>query len=214
MAVGSVRCGRLVHKDGALRDYVPLQQMSTTLSAGAKAELSLREGAEAFVTQPRVASAQAALLPPGAMGLGHARSILALARLICTLSGMAGVTLALTVTPDLVARHLSPDGQLSPATVAAVDVLLDGLARRQQELELKTAELQQKLAELMQQAPVFPPSAPSMLGESRGHMGQAASQLGNKNPQMLKVFEGNPAAHAFLTEALEGLRLTVAPEEV
>jgi hypothetical protein len=60
---------------------------------------------------------------------------------------------------------------------------LDGLSRRQSELEQRAGELQRKLAELMQQAPVFPPNAPGQLGEGRGHMGQAASELAQKNPQ-------------------------------
>ncbi len=60
---------------------------------------------------------------------------------------------------------------------------MEGLSRRQAELEQKAGELQRKLSDLMQQAPIFPPGAQGQLGETRGHMGQAASQLGNKNPQ-------------------------------
>jgi hypothetical protein len=60
---------------------------------------------------------------------------------------------------------------------------MEGLAKRQAELEQKTGDLQRKLQELMQRAPVFPPQAQGQLGESRGHMGQAASELGQKNPQ-------------------------------
>ncbi len=60
---------------------------------------------------------------------------------------------------------------------------MEGLSRRQSELEQKAGELQRKLSELMQEAPIFPPGALGQLGETRGHMGQAASQLGNKNPQ-------------------------------
>jgi hypothetical protein len=60
---------------------------------------------------------------------------------------------------------------------------LEGLAKRQNELEQKAGDLQRKLGELMQKAPVFPPTAQGQLGESRGHMGQAASELGQKNPQ-------------------------------
>lgn len=60
---------------------------------------------------------------------------------------------------------------------------MEGLTRRQSELEQRAGELQRKLAELMQQAPVFPPGAPGQLGEGRGHMGQAASELAQKNPQ-------------------------------
>jgi hypothetical protein len=39
------------------------------------------------------------------------------------LSGMVGVFLAVAVTPDLIAQHLSPDNQLAPATAAAIDLL-------------------------------------------------------------------------------------------
>jgi transglutaminase-like putative cysteine protease len=60
---------------------------------------------------------------------------------------------------------------------------LDGLSRRQGELEQKAGDLQRKLAELMQKAPVFPPGAQGELGETRGHMGQAATELSRKNPQ-------------------------------
>jgi hypothetical protein len=60
---------------------------------------------------------------------------------------------------------------------------LDGLAKRQGELEQKAGSLQQKLRDLAQQAPVFPPSAEGELSESRRHMGQAGAELGAKNPQ-------------------------------
>jgi hypothetical protein len=60
---------------------------------------------------------------------------------------------------------------------------MDGLARRQSELEHRAGGLQRKLQELMQQAPVFPPNAQGQLGEGRGHMGQAAEELAQKNPQ-------------------------------
>ncbi len=60
---------------------------------------------------------------------------------------------------------------------------LDGLSRRQFELEQKAGDLQRKLQELMQKAPIFPPTAQKQLGESRGHMGQAAGELAQKNPQ-------------------------------
>jgi hypothetical protein len=60
---------------------------------------------------------------------------------------------------------------------------MEGLSRRQAELEQQAGELQKKLSELMQQAPVFPPQAPGQLGDARGHMGQAAGQLAMKNPQ-------------------------------
>jgi hypothetical protein len=60
---------------------------------------------------------------------------------------------------------------------------LDGLSRRQGELEQKAGDLQRRLADLMQKAPVFPPGAQGELGETRGHMGQAATELSRKNPQ-------------------------------
>jgi hypothetical protein len=60
---------------------------------------------------------------------------------------------------------------------------MEGLAKRQAELERRAGELQRRLSELAQQAPIFPPDAAGQLGESRGHMGQAASELSRKNPQ-------------------------------
>jgi hypothetical protein len=60
---------------------------------------------------------------------------------------------------------------------------MEGLTKRQSELERRAGDLQRKLQELMQQAPVFPPDAQMQLGEGRGHMGQAASELAQKNPQ-------------------------------
>ncbi len=60
---------------------------------------------------------------------------------------------------------------------------LEGLSRRQSELEQKAGDLQRKLQDLMQKAPIFPPTAQGQLGESRGHMGQAAGELSQKNPQ-------------------------------
>jgi hypothetical protein len=51
------------------------------------------------------------------------------ARLVCALSGITAIALALTVTPDLVARTLSPDGQLNSSTAAVIEALrgLSGL---------------------------------------------------------------------------------------
>ncbi|MFO0584996.1 MAG: DUF4175 family protein [Anaeromyxobacter sp.] len=60
---------------------------------------------------------------------------------------------------------------------------LEGLSRKQAELERRAGGLQQQLSQLMQQAPIFPPDAQSQLGESRGHMGRASAELGMKNPQ-------------------------------
>jgi hypothetical protein len=60
---------------------------------------------------------------------------------------------------------------------------LDGLAKRQSELEQRAGDLQRRLAELAQKAPVFPPEAQGQLGDTRGHMGQAADELAQKNPQ-------------------------------
>lgn len=60
---------------------------------------------------------------------------------------------------------------------------MEGLAKRQGDLERQAGQLQQKLRELAQQAPVFPPSAEGQLGEGRRHMGQAGAELGAKNPQ-------------------------------
>ncbi|HEY6003605.1 MAG TPA: DUF4175 family protein [Anaeromyxobacter sp.] len=60
---------------------------------------------------------------------------------------------------------------------------MEGLTKRQSELERRAGDLQRKLQELMQQAPIFPPNAQMQLGEGRGHMGQAASELAQKNPQ-------------------------------
>ncbi|BDG03411.1 hypothetical protein AMOR_24070 [Anaeromyxobacter oryzae] len=60
---------------------------------------------------------------------------------------------------------------------------LEGLSKRQVDLERQAGQLQQKLRDLAQQAPVFPPSAENQLSESRRHMGQAGAELGAKNPQ-------------------------------
>jgi archaellum component FlaC len=60
---------------------------------------------------------------------------------------------------------------------------MEGLSKRQSDLERKAGDLQRKLSELAEKAPVFPPSAQGELGETRGHMGQAASELAQKNPQ-------------------------------
>jgi hypothetical protein len=49
--------------------------------------------------------------------------VLVFTRAACALSGIVGVVLAFALTPDLVARFLSPDNQLNPATAAAVDLL-------------------------------------------------------------------------------------------
>jgi hypothetical protein len=51
--------------------------------------------------------------------IGAGRALMA-TRAICALSGAIGVVLALAVTPDLVARHWSPDHQLFATTTAAV----------------------------------------------------------------------------------------------
>jgi hypothetical protein len=60
---------------------------------------------------------------------------------------------------------------------------MEGLARRQGELERQAGQLRQKLGELAEKAPVFPPQSQGMLGEAQGHMAGAAAELGQKNPQ-------------------------------
>ncbi len=83
------------------------------------------------------------------------------------------------IRDELAKMFPDPKSVLSPGDQQK----MDGLAKRQAELEQKAGELQRKLSDLMQKAPVFPPNAQGQLGESRGHMGQAASELGQKNPQ-------------------------------
>ncbi|MGH6929818.1 MAG: hypothetical protein ACREEV_15985, partial [Dongiaceae bacterium] len=62
------------------------------------------------------------LSPPDATDLARGRR-LTLARVVFGLAGAASVLLALAVTPDLVARHLSPDGQLNGTTADAINFL-------------------------------------------------------------------------------------------
>jgi hypothetical protein len=83
------------------------------------------------------------------------------------------------IRDELAKLFPDPRTVLSPGDQAK----LDGLSRRQGELEQRAGDLQRRLAELAQRAPVFPPTAQGQLGETRGHMGQAASELARKNPQ-------------------------------
>lgn len=82
---------------------------------------SLGKSAEDWVTRaPDAPTGPVVLSSHDTMSLGR---VLVFARAACALSGVIGVFLALAVTPDLVARHLSPDNQLNPATAAAIDFL-------------------------------------------------------------------------------------------
>jgi len=60
---------------------------------------------------------------------------------------------------------------------------MEGLSRRQGEVEKQAGQLRQKLQELADKAPVFPPQSQNMLGEAQGHMAQARGELSQKNPQ-------------------------------
>ena len=86
----------------------------------------------------------------------------------------------------------------------------DDLARARKSL----ARVKHILRTVTEQWSVLATLTPSEYAEFRDVLGPASGfqsvqyravefLLGNKNPQMLKVFEGNPAAHAFLADALE-----------
>jgi hypothetical protein len=60
---------------------------------------------------------------------------------------------------------------------------MEGLSKRQGEVEKQAGQLRQKLQELAEKAPVFPPQSQNMLGEAQGHMAQAQGELAQKNPQ-------------------------------
>lgn len=87
----------------------------------------------------------------------------------------------------------------------------DDLSRARKSL----ARVKHILRTVTEQWSVLATLTPSEYAEFRDVLGPASGfqsvqyravefLLGNKNPQMLKVFAGNPAAHAFLAEALAG----------
>ncbi|KAA1427553.1 tryptophan 2,3-dioxygenase [Nocardioides antri] len=87
---------------------------------------------------------------------------------------------------------------------------VDDLSRARKSL----ARVKHILRTITEQWSVLATLTPSEYAEFRHVLGPASGfqsvqyravefLLGNKNPQMLKVFSGNPNAHAFLSEALE-----------
>ncbi len=86
----------------------------------------------------------------------------------------------------------------------------DDLARARKSL----SRVKHILRTITEQWSVLATLTPSEYSEFRGVLGPASGfqsvqyrgvefLLGNKNPQMLEVFKGNPPAHAFLADALE-----------